>query len=121
MNWPTEVILSCMTGILMCKIDDLYKILNYMTHDNLYSHQLPRAASTCRPHLVEQHPWLADCTQEKALRIGWLQFLNEQIALHGAELNVESLPEGVWEKKNPFAELSEMMNQKQKLKQEMEK
>lgn len=40
-------------------MDDVYAILNYMTGDNLFTHQLTRAAEECQPALLEQHPWLA--------------------------------------------------------------
>lgn len=38
----------------------LYEILNFMTNDNLYTHQLGRAAEECKPYLLEQMPWLTE-------------------------------------------------------------
>ncbi len=38
----------------------LYEILNWMTGDNLLTHQLPRAGRECAPELLRQHPDLAD-------------------------------------------------------------
>ena len=40
-------------------IDGVYDLLNYMTGDSLYTHALPRAAITCQPVLLAQHPQLA--------------------------------------------------------------
>lgn len=41
-------------------IGGVYKILNYITGDNLFTHQLPRAARLCKPEILRQHPFLAD-------------------------------------------------------------
>ena len=41
-------------------MDGVYDILNWMTGDNLFTHQLPRAVDECAPSLLAQHPQLAD-------------------------------------------------------------
>lgn len=40
-------------------IDGVYDILNWMTGDNLFTHQLPRASRECQGPLLAQHPDLA--------------------------------------------------------------
>lgn len=54
-------ILSVTTGLLVSPshIDGVYRILNWMTGDNLYTHQLPRAQDECSGPLLAQHPDLA--------------------------------------------------------------
>lgn len=49
-------ILSITTGRLVSPrhIDGVYDILNWMTGDNLFTHQLPRAAGECAEWLAEQ-------------------------------------------------------------------
>jgi hypothetical protein len=59
-------------------IDGVYDILNYMTGDDLYTHALPRAADTCRPELLRQHPKLASAE------------VNFQVAKLGEMLKSES-------------------------------
>lgn len=41
-------------------MDGIFEILNYMTSDNLYLHQLPRASTEAAPYLLEQFPWLRE-------------------------------------------------------------
>lgn len=55
-------ILSVTTGLLVSPrhIEGVYDILDWMTGDNLFTHQLPRAARECRDPLLRQHPDLAD-------------------------------------------------------------
>jgi len=46
-------ILTVTTGKMVSvhNVEGLYDILNYMTEDNLYTHQLPRAMEECEPYL----------------------------------------------------------------------
>ena len=54
-------ILSITTGRLVSPrhMDGIYDICNFMTGDNLFTHQLPRAMDECAPSLREQFPDLA--------------------------------------------------------------
>lgn len=58
-RFPLGTILTVTTGRLLCPIGDLYQILDYMTGDQLFTHQLPRAADECKGPLLEQHPELS--------------------------------------------------------------
>jgi hypothetical protein len=59
-------ILSVTTGLLLTKpkapddngIGDLYELLNFMTGDSLFTHQLPRASTECGPWLLRWFPEL---------------------------------------------------------------
>lgn len=53
-------VLSITTGRLLSErhIDGVYDILNWMTGDDLFTHQLPRAGKSCEPWLIEQYPQL---------------------------------------------------------------
>lgn len=61
-NFHIGDILSITTGRLVSprRMDGVYDILNYMTGDDLFTHQLIRAAEECAPALREQHPDLTD-------------------------------------------------------------
>jgi hypothetical protein len=53
-------VLSVTTGRLVSTrhIDGVYDILNFLTGDNLFTHQLPRANKECEPWLRTQFPQL---------------------------------------------------------------
>lgn len=53
-------ILSITTGRLVSNrhIEGVYDILNFLTGDNLFTHQLPRASRECEPWLRTQFPQL---------------------------------------------------------------
>jgi hypothetical protein len=53
-------ILTITTGLLVSPrhVGGIYDILNFMTGDNLFTHQFPRAMDECQPVLLAQHPQL---------------------------------------------------------------
>lgn len=105
-------ILSITTGFLVSprRMDGVYDILDYMTGEDLFTHQLPRAAETCRPSLREQHPDLAAVETpehfdgpEHADR--WLGAL---VLEYGETRPVAPLAHGEYQARNPIQELVEM-------------
>lgn len=79
-------ILSIITGNLVTPegtIEGVYRILNYMTNDDLFTHALPRAADECRPYLLEQFPQLAGITGDWITRENWRGWLAERVAQFG--------------------------------------
>ena len=61
-------ILSITHGKLISleKMDGIYKILNFLTGENLFTHQLVRASETCKPYLLKAYPVLCDPQVETA-------------------------------------------------------
>ncbi len=59
-------VLTVTTGRLVSSrhMDGVYDILNYITGDNLFTHQLPRAARECEPWLAAQYPYLMENSPE---------------------------------------------------------
>lgn len=60
MKFHLSDVLSVTTGSMLSQkgIGGVYEILNYMTGDNLYTHQLTRALEECRPWLIRWYPIL---------------------------------------------------------------
>lgn len=48
-------------------MDDVYKILNHVTGDNLFTHALPRASRFAGPKIEELFPVLKVCREPEAL------------------------------------------------------
>jgi len=55
-------LLSVTTGRLVSSrhMDGIYEILNFLTGDNLFTHQLPRAMDECKPWLRSTFPTLME-------------------------------------------------------------
>lgn len=60
-NFPLGDILSVTNGILLSPrgVEGLYDILEWMTGDEVSTHQIPRVIGECREPLLDQHPDLA--------------------------------------------------------------
>jgi hypothetical protein len=109
-------ILSITTEILVSprNMDGVHALLDWMTGDNLFTHQLPRAARECQGPLRLQHPDLAKITvpdwstlpedQIPAAVVAWLA---EQAAIYGETRPVHPLliPRHV----DPITELEAMV------------
>src|SRR4051794_16183991 len=109
-SFPTDEVLTISTGRLVAHrhIDAVYDLLNYMTGDSLFTHQLPRAERVCGPVLLAQHPILA--TVEVPESFGGLEdvqaWVAEQIERLGPSFEVTPLVE--WDSQNPIEELADM-------------
>jgi hypothetical protein len=71
-------VLSITTGRLVSSrhMEGIYDILNFLTGDELLTHQLPRAAKECEPWLKTQFPQLFP---DNPLMIGLLNGLDQNI------------------------------------------
>ena len=108
----------------------VYDLLNFMTQDNLATHQLPRAFAECKPYLIEQFPHLdgpyvrfavAELLEllkrtpredEKNLLIGWISKLacgKYGVIVHES-YEVEALPPHTHEFIDPESELAEKVH-----------
>ena len=105
-------ILSITTGRLVSPdhIGGVYNILNHLTADNLMTHQLPRASRECAPYLRECFPDLAEIAEpelegENEVR-AWLDAI---VAEYGEYREVEAMPDGIHEYRNPVSEAEEVV------------
>ena len=125
-------VLSITTGRLVSErhIDGVYDILNFMTGDNLFTHQLPRAMEECRPFLLKQFPELAEAgTPANLARLDeliegaecrneppengvamWLQWMAEPGTCNlKASYEVQQIPRDAHQLKDPLEELVTMV------------
>lgn len=125
--FPLRVVLTVTTELLLTKIKsdddngvgDFYDILNYMTQDNLWTHQLARAMRECKPWILR---WYPELTLDKELTNlketlkfcptrqdeitcieNWLRFLVDT-NLCKAEYELEPIPMDDHEHKDPYDE-----------------
>jgi hypothetical protein len=105
-------------------MDAVYEVLNYLTNDNLFTHQLPRAFKECRPWLLHRHPELAQVTDDDharldaalegvpdedklAVAVAWTKEIEAKLGL--SELDLEPIPRDDHDYRNPIEEAEEMV------------
>lgn len=111
-------VLSITTGRLLSPrgMEAIYDILNFMTGDSLYTHQLPRGMDECKPFLLAQHPQLMDVTGEQCPDgHGWKEWVEGLRQRFGATLVVSPIPSEAHEQIDPVAEIVTMLRPDQKL------
>lgn len=111
-EFPLGCILSVTTGKLVAEdhMSGFYEILNYMTSDNLFTHQLPRAAGACKPSLLAQHPRLELLSGDDINNENWEEWLSAAKEIHGSHLPVAPLSEHEWERIDPISEAAEKIH-----------
>lgn len=113
MKFTTAEVLSAHTGRLFCQIDRVHVILDFLTRDSLCTHQLPRAMRACHEPLRQQLPWLSGVNPDAITSENFAHTLGLYIKEHGPEHELQPLPAGTWEHKNPFTELDEILSKKE--------
>lgn len=107
-------ILSVTTGRLVSPrhIDGVYDILNWMTGESLFTHQLPRVSHEAAPILLAAHPELAGAQQEaEAVTPGnWRHFLAKMVERYGEMLPVPKMNADQHESIDPLSELAEKVH-----------
>ncbi len=90
-------------------MDGIYSILNWMTGDNLMTHQLPRASREGEGDLRRQHPDLANLDVPQFVsRDEGMAWLAEQVARFGETREVAPLPVRDHTSIDPIAEMKMM-------------
>jgi hypothetical protein len=100
-------ILCVITGKMVSirNMEGLYDILNYMSNDNLHTHQLVRVMKECKPYLIKQFPHFESIDVSGVNDDNLLERIEALEKEHGSYFKVEPLPEGVHEYINPIAEM----------------
>jgi hypothetical protein len=105
-------VLSITTGLLVSPrgVDALYDVLNFMTSDDLMTHQLPRAIDEASPDMLRQHPDLADVPvpEEFEGREHVERWLAEQVARFGEYRTLVPLASADHARIDPLTELRMM-------------
>jgi len=111
-TFPLGTVLSITTGIMLAPngVSGVYEILNFMTGDSIYTHQIPRVMRECSPYLLKQFPALAEIDVSGVKQENWAAFMNELSQRYPAEFAVEPLPPGDHYEIDPVSELAEMVH-----------
>ena len=115
MKFTTGEIISAGLGKLACDLEGVYKIMNFLTGDNLFTHQLPRAFHSCEAWVIEQHPWLRELDTSALNPQTWRVWLADAETRFGKMHELLPLPEGQWHSVDPIREAVELMEDKTKV------
>lgn len=110
--FPTFAVLSVVTGRLLGDIGGVYEVLNFMTGESLFTHQLPRVSREAEPVILALHPELADAIAEaeQVNETNWSEWLATWTARYGQTITVPTLTIAQHERIDPISELAEKVH-----------
>lgn len=110
-EFPIGAVLSVVTGRLVSEnhMDGVYEVLNFMSGESLFTHQLPRVSQEAEPIILAMHPHLAEAKIEAEQVNGenWRDWLATWTARYGATIAVPQMTIAEHERIDPHSELAE--------------
>jgi len=111
-EFATCDVLSTLTGMLIAKIDGVYEVLNWMTGESVYTHQIPRISREAVPVLIAQHPNLQQAIDEakQVTPENWQQWRQTWEDRYGPTIAVPKFTAASHESIDPLSELAEKVH-----------
>lgn len=111
-EFPTPDVLSTVTGRLMGGIDGVYNVLNWMTGESMFTHQLPRVSREARPVLLAMHPTLQQAIDEadQVTTENWREWRRTWESRYGEFIAVPKFGAADHERIDPMSELAEKVH-----------
>lgn len=111
-EFPTAKVLSTVTGTLVSNIGGVYEVLNWMTGESLFTHQLPRVSREAQPVLVAAHPSLQQAIDEveQVTSENWQEWLQKWEDRYGPTIAVPKMSSDAHERIDPISELAEKVH-----------
>lgn len=112
--FPTLDVLSAITGRLMTEagIDAVYEVLNFMTGESLFTHQLPRVGREARQFMRARIPGFDEIQRQADDEVTHENFREvgaRWIGRLGQTINVPKMGVDAHERIDPLSELAELV------------
>lgn len=106
---PTNDVLGVVTGRLLGDIGGIYEVLNYMTGESLFTHQLPRIADEARPVILAKYPMLQQAIDEaeQVTTKNWSEWRDRWLGRYGPVMAIPKLTTDEHERIDPLSEAAE--------------
>ena len=112
--FPTGAVISVLTGYLVSEnhMRGIYEVLNWMTGESVFTHQIPRISDQARPVILALHPDMQPVMDECKNVNGdnWKQWLQTWKDRYGDEITVPLMNIAEHERIDPISELAEKVH-----------
>lgn len=111
-EFSTADVMSTVTGVLVSQISGVYEVLNWMTGESVFTHQLPRISREARPVLVAAHPLLQQAIDEREQvnHENYKEWLRTWEDRYGPTIAVPKFTAATHEHIDPMSELAEKVH-----------
>lgn len=109
--FPTADVLSTITGRLMGDIGGVYEVLNWMTGESVFTHQIPRISREAKPVILALRPEMAAACAEadQVNQENYRDWLALWIDRYGPTIEVPKFTADTHEFIDPISEIAEMV------------
>jgi len=111
-EFATADVLSTITGVLVSNIGGVYEVLNWMTGESVFTHQLPRIAREATPVVIGAHPALQQAIGEAKEVNGenWEMWRDRWVDRYGPTISIPKFTADTHESIDPMSELAEKVH-----------
>lgn len=115
-EWPTDVVLSVVTGSLVSEFSFVHQMLEWMAGEPVWTHQLPRVCREAVPVIIAAHPSLQAAVDEaeQVTRENWSEWRRTWLDRYGETLTVPRIPAADHRSIGPLTELESMLSRRAK-------
>jgi hypothetical protein len=110
-DFPTAAVLSTITGRLVCEdgIGGVYEVLNWMTGEDVYTHQIPRISKEAAAALIAAQPALSKAIEEadRVTPDNWREWLAVWTERYGETIACPRMTVDQHERIDPLSEAAE--------------
>ena len=92
-DFDLGAVLNITTGRLFTRMDDVYNVLNYLTGDSIFTHQIPRVMEIAKPYVLSLHPELKGVGDDVEIHNfeEAMAFVDEQKKIFGEKLSLKPM------------------------------
>ncbi|RKD69019.1 hypothetical protein [Rhizobium sp. WW_1] len=113
-SFPIDAVMSTITGVLVSEngIGCIYEMLNWMTGDSVFTHQIPRISREAVPVMLAIYPEMQAAIDEAKQVNGdnWREWLTTWRQRYGDEIAVPVMNIAEHERIDPLSELAEKVS-----------
>lgn len=115
-EWPTDVVLSAVTGILLCEFGKMHEMLEWMAGEPVWTHQLPRVCREAVPVVVAAQPRLQEAIEEAdaVTKDNWPEWRKTWLGRYGETLTIPRMTADDHKSIGPFTELNAMIAERER-------
>ncbi len=109
-NFDLGTVLTVTTGRLFTDMDNLYDVLNYLSNDEIYTHQIPRVIRTAGAYVLQKYPQLDGVGKDVVINNEQdvKTFLDRQKDVYGDSFGLSPMPEELCQHIDPIEEAIDM-------------
>ena len=109
-NFDLGTVLTITSGRLFTSMDNVYDILNYLSNDKIYTHQIPRVMKIAQSHVLGRYPQLDGVGKDAVINSEQdvKTFIDEQKGIYVDSFGLSPMFDEMYQHIDPIEEAVDM-------------